>query len=265
MSKIFQDYFDHLNDFGHKDLFQNSNVLWEPLNRLETYLPKLLIQLQSSNSWEELKTGFKKSLFQAREGKFKESCLIIEDWFEAKTSLFSPALGVWIGKGTILEPTAIIKGPAVIGEVCDVRQGAYIRGNVLTGNNCVIGHATEVKNSLLMNHSECGHFNYIGDSIVGSYVNMGAGSKLANLQFRSLEEKKEENPIRAIMIKHKGEIIDSQRPKLGAIIGDNVELGCNAVTFPGSFVGKGSIIYPNSSLPKGFYPPGTTFGKISKP
>lgn len=262
MSKLFQDFFNDLDNFGHKNLFQNSEVLWEPLNRLDTYLLQSL-QLKSENSWEELSAGVRKKKFQARNGKYNESCLIIEDWLEAKTPLFFPTLGIWVGEGTILEPTAIIKGPAIIGEFCEIRQGAYIRGNVLTGNHCVIGHATEIKNSLLMNHSESGHFNYIGDSIIGSYVNMGAGSKLANLQFRSLEEKKE-GFIRPIIIKHDGKIVDTQRSKLGAILGDNVELGCNAIISPGSLVGKGSIIYPNSSLPKGYYSPGTTFGKNPK-
>lgn len=263
MSKLFQDFFNYLDDFGHRDLFQNSEVLWEPLNRLETYLPQLLKQLQAKNSWEEISTGVRKKNFQAREGKYNESCLIIEDWLETKTPLFFQELGIWIGKGTILEPTAIIKGPAIIGEFCDIRQGAYIRGNVLTGSRCVIGHTTEVKNSLLMNHSESGHFNYIGDSVIGSYVNMGAGSKLANLQFRNLEEKTEDF-IHPIKIKKDGKVIDTQKSKLGAILGDNVELGCNAVICPGSLVGKGSKIYPNSSLPKGYYPPDTTFGKTPK-
>ncbi len=263
MSNLYQDFFDYLEDFDHKDLFQNSNFLWEPLNRLGAYLPQILTTLKSENSWEEPSTAIKKKIFQARDGQFKESCLIIEDWFETKTPIYFSTLGIWIDQGTILEPTAIIKGPTVIGKFCDIRQGAYIRGNVLTGDKCVIGHATEVKNSLLMNHAESGHFNYIGDSIIGSYVNMGAGSKLANLQFRSLEEKKG-NPIRHIIIKYNGKTIDTGRAKLGAILGDNVELGCNAVTFPGSLVGKGSIIYPNSSLPKGYYPPNTTFGKPRK-
>ena len=263
MSNIFQDFFDYLDSFRHKDLFQNSGFLWEPLNRLGDYLPKLLIKLESKNSWEEPSNGFRKKLFLAKEGERKESCLIIEDWYEVKTPAFFPTLGIWISQGTIVEPTAIIKGPAIIGEFCDIRQGAYIRGNVLTGNRCVIGHATEVKNSILMNNSESGHFNYIGDSIIGSYVNMGAGSKLANLQFRSLKEKKED-AMHSIVIKCDGNAIETQRGKLGAILGDNVELGCNAVICPGSFVGKNSIIYPNSCLPKGYYQPETTFGKLKK-
>ena len=260
MSQLFQNFFDYLDDFGHKDLFQNSEFLWEPLNRLEVYLPQLLASLKSKNSWEEPSVGFRKRPFQVGADQLKESCLFIEDWFEAKTPLFFSTLKIWIGQGTVLEPTAIIKGRAIIGGLSDIRQGAYIRGNVLTGNKCIIGHATEVKNSVIMNHSELGHFNYVGDSIIGSYVNMGAGSKLANLQFRSSEEKKE-GFIRPIFLKYGEKTIDSKRSKLGAILGDNVELGCNVVTFPGSLVGKGCIVYPNSSLPKGYYPPKTTFGK----
>ena len=110
----------------------------------------------------------------------------MERWVKLKTPIISENLGIRIGSGTILEPTAIIKGPAIIGKNNDIRQGAYMRGNVMVGDHCVIGHCTEIKNSILMNHVEAGHFNYVGDSILGSYVNMGAGSRLANVQFRSL-------------------------------------------------------------------------------
>jgi len=88
-----------------------------------------------------------------------------------------------IGKGTIVEPGAYIKGPCIIGDHCEIRQGAYIRGNVITGNGCIIGHATEVKNALFLDGAKAGHFAYVGDSILGNRVNLGAGTKCANLRF----------------------------------------------------------------------------------
>ena len=125
----------------------------------------------------------------------------------------------------------------------------------MIGDSCVVGHCTEIKNSILMNHVEAGHFNYIGNSILGSYVNMGAGSRLANVQFRGLQEKTE-NFIEDIEIPMEGKLILTGLPKLGSIIGDNVEVGCNAVLCPGALIGKNNWIYPNCTVPKGFYSPG---------
>lgn len=106
-----------------------------------------------------------------------------------------------------------------------------------------------------MNHVEAGHFNYVGDSILGSYVNMGAGSRLANVQFRSLQEKMEDF-ISDIEIPLKSKMISTRLSKFGAIIGDNSEVGCNAVVCPGALIGKDNWIYPNCTVPKGFHPPG---------
>jgi len=165
-------------------------------------------------------------------------------------------LDICIGKGTILEPSAILKGPLVVGEGCEIRQGAYLRGNVLIGGHCVIGHCTEIKNSIVMDHTEAGHFNYIGNSIVGSHVNMGAGSRLANLQFRTPAQKEAEVQIfPEISARIDNKTIATGLNKFGAVLGDNVELGCNAVVCPGALVGKENWIYPNSVLPKGYYPP----------
>ena len=106
-----------------------------------------------------------------------------------------------------------------------------------------------------MNHVEAGHFNYIGDSILGSYVNMGAGSRLANVQFRGLQEKMTDT-INDIEISIENELISTGLSKLGSIIGDNVEIGCNAVLSPGALIGKDNWIYPNCTVSKGFHPPG---------
>jgi len=160
-----------------------------------------------------------------------------------------------IGAGTFLETGAIIKAPALIGERCEIRQGAYLRGNVIIGAQSVIGHVTEVKNAIVMDHSAAGHFAYVGDAILGSYVNLGAGTKIANLQFRSRPEL-DEGRINGIIMRHTGSPHQSGITKLGAIIGDYSEIGCNSVTSPATFIGAESWIYPNSLVPKGFYEPG---------
>lgn len=158
--------------------------------------------------------------------------------------------GYLLVKGQFLNLTVFIKSPAIIGSKCEIRHGAYLRENVIVGDHTVIGHATEVKNSIFMNHSEAGHFSYIGDSIIGNYVNLGAGTKLANLELRTLDMKRE-GKRRVIKIKDN----NTHMTKLGAIIGDGGELGCNSVTSPGVILGKSSKVYPTSNVKKGVYPP----------
>lgn len=138
---------------------------------------------------------------------------------------------VFIGQGTVVEPGAYIKGPCIIGANCEVRHGAYIRGNVIVGDGCVIGHATEVKNSIFLNGAKAGHFAYLGDSILGNGVNLGAGTKCANLRFDG----------GSIRVKQR---IDSGLRKFGLIAGDGVQTGCNSVTNPGTVMGKGSVLGP---------------------
>lgn len=150
---------------------------------------------------------------------------------------------VQIGRGCIVEPGAMIKGPSIIGDNSEIRHGAYIRGNTIIGDNCVVGHATEVKSSIFLNGAKAGHFAYIGDSILGKDVNIGAGTKLANLRFAKGN----------IMIKINTENYDTGRKKLGAILGDNTQTGCNSVTNPGVVTGYGSIICPNKSVLPGYY------------
>ncbi|GAB4226485.1 MAG: glucose-1-phosphate thymidylyltransferase [Chlamydiales bacterium] len=141
---------------------------------------------------------------------------------------------ITIGKGTIIEPGSYIKGPCIIGQNCTVRQGAYIRGYCLTGDNCVIGHATEVKHSIFLNHAKAAHFAYLGDSILGSHVNLGAGVKCANLRLDESE----------IILKLLDGHYSTGLRKLGAILGDYVQIGCNAVTNPGTVMGKRSHCFP---------------------
>lgn len=150
---------------------------------------------------------------------------------------------IFIGKGTIIDPGAKIIGPAIIGKNCQIRHGAYIRGEVIIGDNCIIGNSTEIKNSILLNDVQAAHFNYIGDSILGNKVNLGAGVKLANVR---LDKEK-------ISIKAGTKVIKTNFIKFGSVLGDEVSVGCNAVFNPGTIIGKKSLVYP-LTLVKGFFP-----------
>ena len=248
-------FFDHLDEFAHKKLFDGIETLWQPLQSLTTAIATILADLPSTVHRVQALYG---CTFTARGAlsRFPEAACYVERWIEISQPTYIEPLGIVLGAGTVLEPSAIIKGPAVIGSQCEIRQGAYVRGNVVTGDRCVIGHATEVKNSILMNHSEAGHFNYIGDSILGSYVNLGAGAKLANLEFRSADHKIKEAfpPIPLEMAN--GELVTGPE-KFGAVLGDYVEIGCNAVLCPGVFLGKDSRVFANQTVSKGVYPPQT--------
>jgi len=127
----------------------------------------------------------------------------------------------------------------------EVRHGAYVRGEVLTGRRCVIGHATEIKGSIMLDDAKAPHFAYVGDSVLGSKVNLGAGTKVSNLKITGDE----------IVIKHDGKNYKTGLRKFGALIGGHVETGCNSVLNPGVILGKGSMVYPCVAVRKGYYPP----------
>lgn len=249
-------FFTHLNDFAHAQIFEQIEWPWEPLKTLDESIHSILkINSQNAESLDSLAGTTVSDPTDWENAKIGKS-LFVNQWMEIKTTVLIKPLGILIGKGTILEPSAILKGPLVVGEGCEIRQGAYLRGNVLIGGHCVIGHCTEIKNGILMDHTEAGHFNYIGDSILGSHVNMGAGSRLANLQFRTADQKEPEEQIfPEIPARIDNKTVVTGLNKFGAILGDNVELGCNAVVCPGALVGEKNWIYPNSVLPKGYYPP----------
>ena len=184
----------------------------------------------------------------------EEKLLVVQSYLQESQEVYLEELGIYLGKNTVLEPGVVIKPPVVIGEGSQVRQGAYLRGNVIVGDHCVVGHTTEVKNSVFMNGAEAGHFSYVGDSILGNHVNLGAGAKLANLPFRSAEEK-ERGEMKPISIFFERRSFPTGLVKLGALLGDHVEVGCNAVTSPGTLIGYSSWVYPNTTVKKGYYPP----------
>jgi len=194
--------FFSLEEFQHAALFQQCTYIWDALPLIASYL-------------NQMKLG-------------KVQAQIPQTAF-----LIDPHL-ISIGEGTVVEPGAFIKGPCIIGRNCAIRHGAYIRGGLIAGDHCVIGHDTEIKNSVLLNHVHAAHFAYVGDSILGNRVNLGAGVKCANLKFDGSEVK----------IHYQGKKFPTKMRKFGAICGDDVRIGCNAVANPGTLIGKACDCYP---------------------
>ncbi len=147
--------------------------------------------------------------------------------------------GIVIEAGVRVEAGAYVRGPCCLAAGCEVRHGAYLRGNVIAGRGCVLGHATEIKNSLLLDEVKAGHFAYIGDSVLGNQVNLGAGVKLANLKL---------NPNIPVRISHRGSFITTNLRKFGAVLGDRVQIGCNAVTNPGTLLAPDSYVLPCTAV-----------------
>ncbi len=145
---------------------------------------------------------------------------------------------IWIAKSAKVMPSAYIKGPAIIGENAEIRHCAFIRGNAIIGNDAVVGNSTELKNVILFNKVQVPHYNYVGDSILGYKAHMGAGAITSNVK----SDKK------LVIVKNNTEEIETGLKKFGAMIGDNVEVGCGSVLNPGSVIGKNTNIYPLSSV-----------------
>ena len=192
-------YFD-LSKFAFDNLFTDCQHVWEALLKL----PVFFKQFPKFEILTEIPTG---------------------------AYIVNPET-VFIGKGTIVEPGAYIRGPCVIGNNCTIRHGAYIRGSFVCGNNCTIGHDTEIKNAIFLDDVHASHFAYVGDCIFGNHVNLGAGTKCANLRF-------DRSPVE---VKNVDQTIQTQEKKFGAILGDNTQTGCNSVTLPGTCAGKGVLI-----------------------
>jgi len=151
---------------------------------------------------------------------------------------------VEVGEGTVIEPGAVIQGPVIIGRECQIRSGAYIRGPAIIGDRVVVGHASEVKNSLIHNEAEIPHFAYVGDSILGWRSHLGAGVKISNLKVTR----------EPVTVRITDQVYNTGLRKFGAIVGDEVEIGCNAVLNPGTILGRRSLAYALTSL-SGYYPP----------
>ena len=157
---------------------------------------------------------------------------------------------VWIAKSAKVFPSAYIHGPAIIGKEAEVRHCAFIRGNAIGGEGAVVGNSTELKNVVLFNKVQVPHYNYVGDSVLGYKAHMGAGSITSNVK----SDKK------LVVVKTPEGGIETGMKKFGAMLGDEVEVGCGTVLNPGSVVGKQSNIYPLSSV-RGFVPAHSIYKK----
>lgn len=157
---------------------------------------------------------------------------------------------VWIAKSAKVAPTASITGPCIIGKNAEVRHCAFIRGNAIVGEGSVVGNSTELKNVILFNCVQVPHYNYVGDSILGYKSHMGAGSITSNVK----------SDKTLVVVKNGDEEIETGLKKMGAILGDNVEIGCGSILNPGSVIGAGTNVYPLSSV-RGYVPSGSIYKK----
>ncbi len=155
---------------------------------------------------------------------------------------------IYIHKSVKVYETANIFGPCIIDEGTEVRPGAFIRGNAIIGKNCVVGNSTEIKNVIIFDNVQVPHYNYVGDSVLGFKSHMGAGSITSNVK----------SDKTLIKVKNGDEVIETGLKKMGAILGDKVEVGCNSVLNPGTIIGRNTNIYPLSSV-RGTVPQNSIF------
>lgn len=145
---------------------------------------------------------------------------------------------VWIANDATVAPTAVVNGPCIIDSGAEIRHCAYIRGSAIVGKGSVVGNSCELKNCIIFDSVQVPHFNYVGDSVLGYKSHMGAGSVTSNVK----------SDKTLVVIKNEGENIPTERKKVGAMLGDNVEVGCNSVLCPGSIICKNSTVYPTSCV-----------------
>ena len=189
----------------------------------------------------DCKTEYLTPLFSSSEypwemlSKIKEYIVnLINEGIEGYTLI---ADGVLVGENVKISPTATIEAPAVLGSGTEVRPGAFLRGNVITGERCVIGNSSELKNCILLEGVQIPHYNYVGDSILGNKAHMGAGSICSNL-------KSDGKPV---VIHGEEEYVTGLR-KIGGILADGADIGCGCVLNPGTIIGRGTSVYPLTSV-----------------
>ena len=160
----------------------------------------------------------------------------------------NPYEGVWIAKDATVFPSAYIGGPCIIDHEAEIRHCAFIRGSAIVGKKAVVGNSCELKNVILFDNVQTPHYNYVGDSVLGYKAHMGAGSITSNIKSDKTN----------VFVKDPAGTIETGRRKIGAILGDNVEVGCNSVLNPGTIVGRNSNIYPTSCV-RGVIPPNSIY------
>ncbi|MCB2216642.1 MAG: hypothetical protein KQH59_11270 [Desulfobulbaceae bacterium] len=250
--------------FAHAALFTSDEPVWSALKRLRPYMENYHYPLRLP---AELTTGVPVPVsVVVHQGDILSMTQLAIDWgdttkggliirrgdtvLEDAVVIMAGAIllgnRIEVGAGSLIEGGATIKSPTIVGARTEVRQGAYLRGHCLIGDRCVVGHATEVKHSIFLDDAKAGHFAYLGDSILGNDTNLGAGTKCANLKFLP-------GTIQLVM---DSELVDTGLRKLGAILGDRTQTGCNSVTNPGTIIGRQSVLMPNTTAPSGFHPAG---------
>ena len=168
-------------------------------------------------------------------GKIKGLCeKLLEEGIEGFSEIET---GILVGRDVKIAPTATIIPPAILGHGTEVRPGAFLRGNVITGENCVLGNSSEFKNCILLDKVQAPHYNYVGDSVLGNKAHMGAGSICSNLK----------SDGKAVVI-HGDEDIETGIRKIGGILADGADIGCQCVINPGTVIGKRTSVYPLTAL-----------------
>lgn len=160
---------------------------------------------------------------------------------------------IWVAKSAAVAPTASLNGPLIIDEEAEIRHCAFIRGSAIVGKHSVVGNSTELKNVILFNNVQVPHYNYVGDSILGYKAHMGAGSITSNVK----------SDKTLVVIKAEGQKCETGLKKFGAMLGDNVEVGCNSVLNPGTIIGAGTNIYPLSMV-RGFVPANSIYKNVNE-
>lgn len=250
-----------LGDYSHAALFSPTEPVWSALQLLKSYMDGYHY---SNTAFAELSDGtpLSESVVLHHDKRYSAAECSIEYGDACKGTLVITRAGnrlngatlimagailigkkIALGNGILIEGGATIKEPAIIGDCTEIRQGAYMRGYCLVGDRCVVGHSTEVKHSIFLNDAKAGHFAYLGDSILGNKANLGAGTKCANLKFISGN----------IKILYKSKWHDTGMRKFGAILGDKTQTGCNSVTNPGTIIGDGGMLMPNTTAPSGYH------------
>lgn len=205
-----------------------------------------MIKCVRTNELFDCTTPYLQTLFEESEypwemlPKIKTICkALLESGMDGFTEISE---GVLVGENVSIHPSAVIVGPAIIGPGTEVRPGAYLRGNVITGKNCVIGNSSELKNCILLERVQVPHYNYVGDSILGNYSHMGAGSICSNLKSDGSN----------VVIRGEQDYETGLR-KIGGILGDGADVGCSCVLNPGTVIGKNTSVYPLNAL-RGVFP-----------
>lgn len=206
----------------------------------------MLNKLVKTADLYDCQVPYLKELFEQNEYPW-EMLPKIKDWIlklieEGLPEFTELKPGVWIGKDVKIANFVTIEAPAIIGHGTEIRPGAYIRGNVITGSNCVMGNSSEFKNCILLDRVQVPHYNYVGDSVLGNKAHMGAGTICSNL-------KSDGKPV----VIHGDEDFVTGLRKIGGILADGADAGCGCVINPGTVIGKGTTIYPLTSL-RGVYP-----------